>query len=455
MNDHAQGRFMTDTSRPNILLIMTDQQSANMMSCAGNTDLRTPNMDALAARGVRFERAYCTQPICVPSRVSMLTGRMPHETGVGYNMDTHDILAPCVGRLLTDSGYDCGYVGKWHVPVSIQDRQWHGFGTMAATEGHGTDPEVPEACARFLVERRDRPFFFVASFHNPHDICQWARGEPLPNGSLPEPPEPEACPPLPVNFEPPDGEPEVIRELQRAHWRTYPSIDFGPDDWRRYRWAYVRLVERVDAQVGEVLSALEASGQTQPTMIIFLSDHGDGNAAHRWNQKSLLYEELVRVPFIVCQPKGTCAAVNRKALVSTGLDLLPTLCDYAGIEAPQDLHGCSIRAQVEAPDGASAHSVIVAQTNLAPLYGVDGGTYGRMIRNDRYKYIVYSRGRRREQLFDLQTDPDEMRDLSEVSAQAETLQSLRYELATRGRRTSDPFVVPGVEQDGYRLIRSA
>ena len=161
--------------RPNIVWIMTDQQVADGMSCTGNPDLKTPAMDSLAANGVRFELAYCTNPICVPSRASMMTGKMPHEIGVTFNMDSFKILSPSLGTIITKAGYDTGYVGKWHIPMPTDTTDWHGFTMMKEGDKDFNDQHFAEPLIDFLKQKREQPYFLVASFVNPHDICEYAR----------------------------------------------------------------------------------------------------------------------------------------------------------------------------------------------------------------------------------------------------------------------------------------
>ena len=289
----------TKATRPNILWIMTDQQVANGMSCTGNPHLKTPAMDRLAEKGVRFERAYCTNPICVPSRASMMTGKMPHEVGVTFNMDHFKILSPSLGTFITKAGYDTGYIGKWHIPMPTDTDEWHGFNHMQEGSQEFNDQHFAEPAIEFIQKKRNKPYFLVTSFVNPHDICEWARratgGFPkrrtlLWNGSIADTPPPNECPALPDNFEIPNNEPDIIREYQSGLAGTYPVRDWPDERWRQYRWALNRLTERVDSEIGNVLDAVDDN-----TIIIFTSDHGDGNGAHKWNQKTLLYDETARV----------------------------------------------------------------------------------------------------------------------------------------------------------------
>ena len=201
--------------RPNILFIITDQQYAGAMSCAGNPDVYTPNMDSLAETGVRFTRAYCTHPLCGPQRASFMTGLFPHQNGAISNNTpiNPEYKGRTLGNLLADAGYDCALSGKWHVP-----------GTTPAESGlevicGNRDDEVPLRSIEFMQRDRDNPFFLFASFLNPHDICQVARNQPLPQGPVPEPATVEECPNLPANFAIPPYSPDILQMLRQANRR--------------------------------------------------------------------------------------------------------------------------------------------------------------------------------------------------------------------------------------------
>lgn len=435
-------------TRPNILLIMTDQQSASAMSCAGNPHLHTPTIDALAAGGMRFERAYSGNPICVPCRASLFTGLMSHQTGIEHNDHRQMADVPCLGRRLRDVGYDSGYVGKWHVPRTIQDQGWSGFNFLAQIRNVGIDAAVAPSCDQFLSQPRDGPFFLVASFVNPHDICHFARIEAgladrLPGGDIGTPPPLERCPPLPDNFEPPADEPEAIRIHQRLprQAKVYPTAGWGEAQWRRYRWAYFRLTEAVDREIARVLAALRGRGLERDTVVIFLSDHGDGMGAHRWNQKTLFYEESARVPFVLHQPGVIPRGIaDRSALVNIGIDLATTCLGIAGAEVPAALHGCNLYDYARGTTGQT-HRFIVSQNHL--FEAPDGRPMrGRMLRSDRFKYIVFDYGARPEQLFDLDQDPGEMNSLAGRPEEARVLAAHRQMLRGWLEQHGDPFVMP-------------
>jgi arylsulfatase A-like enzyme len=452
----AAARSSETGRRPNILYIMTDQQHAAMLSCTGNKHVKTPAMDSLAASGTRFELAYCVNPVCLPSRVGMMTGYMPSHFGISDNSDNGDImpkaaLRQSMGRLFRDAGYDTAYGGKTHWPRGMNP-QSIGFADLGRDERDG----LAENCIRFIRTERQRqnPFLLVASFINPHDICymsidDYTRAASKPGmypGSIRERKElaaamrlPEGvsreefferiCPPLPKNCAIPELEPDCIAEtyVGKVGFRQHCRSVWGDEQWRLHRWAYRRLTESVDAQIGRVLDALRDAGLEKETLVVFSSDHGDMDAAHRLEHKSVLYEEACRVPFIVSLPGVTRAGgVDTSHLVSSGLDLIPTLCDYAGIKPPAGLPGRSVRSLAEGRNTPNWPDQVVAESQN-----------GRMLRTARYKYAVYETGRRREQLTDLTSDPGEMTNLAYDPKCQDMLQEHRSRLRRWIEQTGD------------------
>ena len=444
-------RKRREDKRPNILVITTDQQWAGAMSCAGNPYVQTPAMDSLACNGVMFEAAYTANPICVPSRTCYMTGTASHDTGVVTNMREGqvDLNVACLARVFQDNGYDTGHVGKWHIPRSIEDRAWSGFNFLAAVRNNRVDADIPDPCAEFILQERENPFFLVASFVNPHDICEWARRhsgmeQELPNGEIGAPPPPELCPPLRANHPVPAGEPSAVRQHQADEnmQHAYPTRHWPEEDgrWRQYLWGYYRMTELVDTYIGQILEVLRKSGQEEDTVIVFASDHGDGLGAHRWNQKTLFYDEVSRIPFIVSWKGRTkpCGR-DRQHLVNLGTDLFPTLFDFAGIPKPGHLRGLSMAPFALGQNDAPAHAYIVAENNHHSGSGHPTEVHGRMVRSARYKYIRYNLGAPREQLFDLELDPGEMRDLTHSGEAPQILQAHRQMLDEYIVTTGDTF----------------
>lgn len=403
-------------ARPNILFIMTDQQHAGMMSCTGNKWLKTPAMDSLAREGARFERAYCANPVCVPSRTSMATGVMPGRLGVFDNSSgmkkaaiPDEVDKNSLGRIIKRAGYDTFYGGKVHMCSALDP-------SKAGYDEYFSDrrDKLPSACIKFMKKKRDKPFFAVASFINPHDICfaysaykstgkhNMASVDKLYQQALSLPLD--QLPPLPENYAIPQDEPEAI-EAHLSPKAVTPAITmrqkYDEREWRIYRWIYCRLTEQVDKQIGRILDGLKEAGLEEKTLVVFTSDHGNMDGCHRLSSKGLFYEESVRVPLIMTYKGVTPRKNDKEHLVSTGLDILPTLCDYADIKPPAHLLGKSLRGTAEGKTVNEWRSYVASENGWC-----------RMIRSKRFKYCIYDSGENREFLVDLENDPGEMRNMT-------------------------------------------
>jgi len=427
--------------RPNILIIMTDQQTADAMSIAGNKDLHTPAMDKLAQNGVRFTKAYCAQPLCSPSRASLMSGKMPYETGFIGNVPEKDGQWPddllMMGKIFQNGGYKTGYVGKWHLPVPTTKKSQHGFEYIENTNFLDyNDAATPSFCARFISENKNTPFLLVASFLNPHDICEWARDEDLKMDILEKAPPPDQCPQLPANWKIPDFEPKIVRDQQKVSFRTYPTVNWNADQWRQYRWAYNRLVEKVDSYIEMVLASLKKYNIEKNTIIIFTADHGDGYAGHSWNQKQILYEESAKIPFIISKI-GQWKPRTDDMLVCNGTDIIPTICGFTGVPKPAYLKGIDISKKIANPT-EKLRDTLVIETDFADndkLMNISGRA---VISND-FKYIVYNKGELKEQLFNLTTDPGEITNLAVNKTYKKELIAMRRYLKQWGKKNGDSF----------------
>ncbi|QZT36749.1 sulfatase-like hydrolase/transferase [Halosquirtibacter xylanolyticus] len=401
-------------TRPNILFVMTDQQCAEALSAYGNKDLKTPAMDRIAKHAMNFKKAYATTPLCVPCRCSMMTAMYPHEINVPINnlkAEWDTTKFPYMGNVMKSAGYDTGYVGKWHLTADPKDINVHGFDYIKHARANNLDPDVAGSSIEFLKQKRDKPFLLVSSFVNPHDICQWARGEAMKNDEIGVPPAGDQCPALPDNFEIPELEPDVIRYVHSLSKRTYPTDKWSDEKWRQYRWAYYRLIEKVDAHLKPILDALEEEDLLDNTVIIFTSDHGDGNAHHKWNQKQILYDEAARVPFMISWKGHTEVCDYTDLPVSTGIDLIPTMLEIAGVEAPLYMKGKPLFKLALGDRSSFDREYTISETEFC-LSKVTFGVKGRMVRSGKYKYVVYEQGYRKEQLFDMDADPGEMKNLA-------------------------------------------
>ena len=438
---------------PNVVLVFTDQQSHFALGAAGNPHLRTPHLDALARRGTRFDLSYCSAPVCGPARAALVTGRPPHQTGVRWNGDALLPDLPTLGRCFEAAGYETAWCGKWHIPESYVTTPggipgfrnlplpanhpglarslpygWPGYALGANTDG----PFIDQALT-FLDRAPARPFLLCVSLHNPHDICWWLRQKPLPL------PPPGALPPLPSNFNSVAGEPAFLQACrQRDHYgeELTWTTSWRDTDWQAYLHAYYRMTEEVDGQVGRLLAALQRPALADRTVVLFTSDHGEGMAAHRWLVKLAFYEPVVRVPMILAGPGVPEGQVDESRLTCT-LDVVPTLCEAAGIQPPA---GPGRSLWTLARDRHSpGHSAVVCELspdNRRP------DMEARMVRTERFKYCAYAGTTPGETLHDLHEDPGETCNLAANPAFAAEIRAQRAHLASWCASTGDPFTIP-------------
>lgn len=383
--------------RPNLLFLTTDQWHAEAFSHRGNPWLRTPNSDRIAAAGTTFGRAYAAHPVCTPSRTSWFTGRMPAEHRIAPPPSMPDM-----GQWFGDHGYETVHLGKWDVgkrnAAKSFDLARHGHAV-----GQYCDHAVAEMARSYLLgRRRDRPFLLHVGLMNPHDICQPSvmvtqQGKMAWDGV--------ELPPVPPNFAARPGESKHFVSRLRNSSRRIAGRTWDEHDWRVYQWLYYRYCEMADAALGQVLDALDASGEADNTLLIYTSDHGEGRGEHGLATKGFLYESSVRVPLTIVHPDGADAGARDDRHFVSGIDFFPTFCGAAGIPRPDNLPGIDLLAERAA--GRRSREAVVAEATFG----------GWMVRSDRYKLIRYENDPT-AQLFDLESDPLETRNLATAAAAA-------------------------------------
>lgn len=426
------------TTRPNILFINTDQQSWDALSGA-NPHVKTPALDFLRSQGVSFARSYSPDPVCSPARSSWTTGRYTSETGCVMNsFRIHEDL-PDIAHMLRHGGDMLPlHSGKWHVdgrylPES-DDFQILYFGRrhIGASSGENHDPSAVRAALGFLDSHDgETPFYLEVGIVDPHDNCEFLHlneenevPDPVALGLVDEADLPE----LPANFTPELKELFLHKAVQGngadslIHGRFHERADqMSERQWRGLAWMYYRYVEKADHHVGLLLAALRNSRFRDNTLVIFSSDHGEAIGRHRCIQKFSLYEESCRTPFVVAEfgdrfglAKGT---VDAEHMVS-GVDLVPTVLDYAEVTTDARLSGRSLRPIFEGKSPSDWPEFAYVESNI----------YSRAIIGKRFKYLVEylpdpkqllmpprmkTHAIGSEVLLDLVEDPDETRDVAE------------------------------------------
>jgi arylsulfatase A-like enzyme len=469
--------------RPNVLWFCTDQQRYDTIGALGNPYVHTPNLDRLVAEGVAFSHAFCQTPICTPSRASFLTGMYPSTIHACVNgNDVWGEAAPLVTKLLADAGYDCGLAGKLHL-AGAHDRieprpaddgyrvfhwshhpmdDWpegHAYKDWIAAQGEDLSQlyEHPERilpalhqtswcthmAIEFIEEDRDTPWLMSVNVFDPHapfDPPQ-AYLDRFNPAELPGPLFRES------DFEA-QARLEAIEFQSRPH---YPETLHAGE----VKAAYYAMIELIDDNVGRMLEALERSGHRENTIIIFTSDHGETLGDHGLLLKGCrFYEGLVRVPLIISWPGHFEEGLVSDALVEL-IDVAPTLMDVCGIPRPARVQGRSLEPILTGATSAHHHRSFVRSeyyhtlnpaklpeynrriegtlrtgtgtTALSPDdHPFTEGAYATMIRDRRYKLVVYH-GHDVGELFDLETDPGEFDNLWDSPEHAE----LRFTLMKR------------------------
>jgi arylsulfatase A-like enzyme len=464
--------FTQAAEKPNVLFIIVDDLNCRI-GCYGDPVAKTPNLDRLAARGVRFDRAYCNFPVCNPSRSSVLSGLYPTTTGV---LENKTWLVPPAGhptlpQHFQKQGYARAEFGKvWHEPGNNgeidpahppepksklpwftpaqraeQQRTQPDFWSVPANYDHyRTDPPPPEqveslrkgansfgpvargagtpdmkiaddAIAQLQTWRGSpQPFFLAVGFNKPHvplkapqEYFDLYHAE-----ELPLPPDFANEPTLPTSADP---------RNTRRNLDLYADRTFTAAEARAALHAYYACVSCMDAQLGRLLDALDASGQADNTLIVLWGDHGWHLSEKGFFAKGTLFETAARAPLIVVDPRRKQTAGRTCRRIVQFVDIYPTLADLAGLALPPALGGVSLRPLLDDPEAAWDKPAFTVQSR--------GWSLGRRIRTERWAYSEWDGDPAGAMLFDHDADPHELRNLAHDPGHAETVAALRKQLS--------------------------
>jgi arylsulfatase A-like enzyme len=416
-------------ARPNVLLLVTDDQRFDTISALGNSVIQTPALDRLVKQGVTYTNAYVSNPICTPSRACLLTGRDDWDTGVRWFGEPIRSELPVLPEVMQSVGYETFFTGKWHNDSTPEKR---GFSKTRFVFNKGMGPhemafEEPggrvegfsshlfaTAAVDYLRSRPGDPFFAMVSFTAPHDPrtppSSWAgRYKP---GSLP----------LPRNFmaeHPFDNGELKIRDEQLLPWpRTEEAI-------RGELATYYGMISHLDEQIGRILATLEQTNLLENTLVAFVSDNGLAVGSHGLLGKMSMYEHSVKVPMILRLPNHRFAGRRVEGLCYHH-QIFATICGEGKFKAPAGIERPSLVEMAERR-GAGAEAVYCSYRDVQ-----------RMVRAGDYKLIWYPRAGR-WQLFNLKSDPDELTDLSTQGRYAGKIKELATLLTAHMKRKHDPM----------------
>jgi arylsulfatase A-like enzyme len=464
----------TSTERPNILFIMSDDHAAHAIGAYGSRINSTPNIDRLAREGRRFANCFCTNGICAPSRAVILTGKYSHLNGVRDNAVAFDGNQATMPKLLQEAGYQTVLIGKWHLksdPTGFD--YWNilpgqgeyynpdliEMGRKVRVEGYVTDL-LTDLAVDFLEKKRDpaRPFFLMLHHKAPHRNWQ-----PAPRhlrlydqAKIPEPPtlfddystrsraarEQEMTVRDHFNLEsdlkmgPPPGR---LDDAQRGAWeaayepkreaysKTQPKDDLLVRwKYRRYMEDYLACVAAVDESVGRVLDTLEKTGLAANTLVVYTSDQGFFLGDHGWYDKRFMYEESLRMPFLVRLP-GVIPAGSVCEDMFLNLDFAPTFLDLAGVSVPGEMQGLSALEFLRGKTPEDWRQEIYYHYYEYPAVHMAKRHYG--IRTRRFKLIHFYYDIDAWELYDLEKDPRELNNVYDDPS----YRDIRKELSERLR----------------------
>lgn len=455
-----------ESKKPNVLFIMSDDLNTDL-GCYGNGLVRSPNIDRLAKRGVRFDRAYCQYPLCNPSRSSIMTGLYPGQTGVRDNSvhfreNIPDVVT--LAQLFQRFGYFVARIGKiYHYGVPLQigtaglddppswqkainprgiDREVHDQihtlekdqfgGTLSwlkldSKDEEHTDGKSATEAIQLLEEshpqKTGKPFFIAVGFYRPHT--------------------PYVAPSKYFDLYPADKIQPIMEkagdrdDIPAAALADRPGQrELTVEQRKEIIQAYYASTSFMDAQVGRVLAALERLGLADNTIVIFLSDHGYQLGAHGLWQKIDLFEGSTHVPLIIADPRNSKNGTGTKAIVES-LDLYPTLAELCGLKAPEHLKGQSLVPILRDPNHKGKEAALTQAFSAAGRMHKEVANkkiLGYSIRTDRYRYTEWADGKFGNELYDYTADPEEFTNLARDPQSAELVRRMQQLLAETRRR---------------------
>ena len=424
---------------PNILFLFTDDQPQICMGAMGNPLIQTPNMDRLAADGVLFTNSFVTTAICCSNRACILTGQHMRRHGIEdfhtpLSAEAFDQTYP---MLLRNAGYRTGYLGKFAVGWTNPEVRhlslpadkfdfWYGFpqtiNFLQEVDGQKrylTDVMTEKAIDFLRTNPRDQPFCLTIAFKEPHG--PWNFFDP----DVPDTYADVEIPPPPTFSQAAyDAQPAFLRDSLNGG--TGPKWLEDPEAYQKHVRTFYRLITRVDIAVGEILAELARLGLDENTVILFTSDNGSMLGAHGLAGKWIMYEESIRVPLVIRDPRQPKAVRGRRCdETALSIDLAPTMLTMAGVPVPEAMQGRSLEPlvagrDVDWRDDWYYEHVYNTRPPRRPIVKCEG------VRTERWKYTRYPEiDPPCEQLFDLADDPREEKNLAEAGAHADVLWGLR------------------------------
>ena len=461
----------TGAKKKNIIFIMTDDQTVDQMSCYGHPVLRTPNMDRLASEGTRFNHCFCNNSLCAPSRASVLTGCYSNISGIRGNTEKKgevERLNPSLKtfpELLQQAGYYTALIGKYHIrqdPIGFDewrilpgqglffDPDFIENGVVTKNKGYVTDIITDKTLACLEAREADKPFCIVYQHKGPH---------------RPFTPAPRHAHlwddiefPYPETFDDDYSTRRIAKlaadmKIENSLAGDYDDLPKNLSVEEKKRWIFQRFVKDsyravvgIDENLGRVLDYLDTQGIMDDTIIMYTSDNGFFLGEHGWYDKRFMYEPSLHIPLVIRHPGiGTGGQVCNE--IVQNIDFAPTILDIAGVPIPQEMHGRSLRPLLEGTTPPDWRKIAyyeyyedswrrykdiqkneISDTTYVRYFTAHRVGPHRGVRNDRYKLIEYYTEGDYWELFDLEKDPNEVKNLYGEAGYDDITQGLKQEL---------------------------
>jgi arylsulfatase A-like enzyme len=466
--------------RPNIIFIMTDDHASHALSCYGSKINKTGNLDRLAKEGMLFNNCFCTNSICAPSRAVILTGKHSHINGVIDNRKKFDGSQQTFPKLLQQAGYETAMIGKWHLKT---DPTGFDYWSVLIGQGPYYNPpmKTPDGTVKYtgyttdiitllaldwLQHKRDKdkPFCLMYQHKAPHR--NWQPGPEhltmYDDVTIPEPDNlfddytnrgraaKEQDMSIAKTMTQGDLKLTAPRNLtpeQKKRWdaayepknEAFRKANLQGKDlirwkYQRYIKDYLRCIASVDDNVGDLLEYLDESGLAENTVVVYTADQGFYLGDHGWFDKRFMYEESLRMPLLVRYPKEIKAGSVNDDLVQN-LDFAPTFLDFAGIDKPADMQGQSLRPLLRGKTPKRWRNSIYYHYHEYPAVHSVKRHYG--VRTKRYKLIHFYHDIDEWELYDLEKDPREMKNVLDEAAYADIVKELKVELKRLRKKYKD------------------
>ncbi len=450
------GNSMFAAEKPNVLFLICDDLNCDI-GCYGHPMVKTPNIDRLASRGVRFDKAYCQYPLCGPSRASFMCGLYPDQTLIRRNSIYVRERLPNVNtmsQMYRDAGYMATRIGKiyhynvpkhigtsghddpysWNNTINPEGRDVHDEdkifslvpgsfgGTLSWLAAEGTDDEQTDGIAAIEADRvlkrfakNKTPFFLAVGLYRPHTpyVAPRKYFDMYSRDQIKVPTVPE-------------GYLDTIPEPARKSITRKKQHDLKPEIARQAIQAYYASITFADAQLGRILKSLDETDLADNTIIVFTSDHGYHMGEHRHYQKTTLFENAARVPLVIAGP-GVTAAGQTATSFAEMVDFYPTLAELSGLEPPKFLAGVSLVPALKDPAATPRTSAFTQYDS------------GYSLRTDRYRYTEWGEdGNLGAELYDHESDPDELHNLASSQDHRDTITDLSRQLRERIKQHRTP-----------------